>query len=693
MLNDGYRKKSGCITIRNNVNSRPKFPVMLKPFRFCDRLFNFRYFLSNIVVLYLFALLHSNPISAQVVEIDTVNIIPEPWYIKILERPSTEPFSIAPAVNTITHPDISKQGAETLIEAMNYFPGGLTETRGRQVKQFFSVRGQKYPYPDYAINGVWQKEFEELPYFFSATDIEEIEIIRSSAALLTGLSGLSGLINVRTREYDKFETRLETEYGTFNTLHTHLSAGNGNNRYSYAAGAGFDRTDGPSGKHAHEKMATLYFRFNWKINDKFNLNSSLYYLDGKREMRLAEPPADTKYLDMIQGFDPYRAVLSNIKASFKPTDKLSSELQLFYTHRNPLFYDEVKETSSSEKDYEWGVNYLQSLTLSSSNILRFGGLYSRWIAPNGKRFYTGKRCDTETYSAVITDEHKSGSVTIDGGIRWTRTYLRDYGAFNIEGDGSQFKTVTPVENEWEPALIQATLGAAWEITGKLSFYLNSAVGQVKPRQGSLTEELTVPLNEARVKIDLGAIRKIAGNGKIAAALFSVIQKNAIALSGTTWLDPETNIRRELYINRDQQQWGIELDMTSPELFGFLRPFANFTLMRSEMAEGGEMVTNRENPAIIAGGGLYMQKKGFDLNIFFKYVSEFENDRFVAAEDGPQPLGDFLIFDINGGYTTGWKIPVRFFFKVRNLTDLRYSTVNGYPDYGRLIYGGIELNLF
>ena len=68
-----------------------------------------------------------------------------------------------------------------------------------QVKQFFSVRGQEYPYPDYALNGIWQQEFEELPYFISASDIEKIEIVRSSAALLTGLSGIEGLISIRTR--------------------------------------------------------------------------------------------------------------------------------------------------------------------------------------------------------------------------------------------------------------------------------------------------------------------------------------------------------------------------------------------------------------------------------------------------------------------------------------------------------------
>jgi hypothetical protein len=96
-------------------------------------------------------------------QIDSVNITAPKEYRSLLKEPYTEPFSLLPVISTISVRQIQKQGAINLIDAMTYVPGGLTETRGRQVKQFFSVRGQKYPYPDYALNGIWQQEFEELP--------------------------------------------------------------------------------------------------------------------------------------------------------------------------------------------------------------------------------------------------------------------------------------------------------------------------------------------------------------------------------------------------------------------------------------------------------------------------------------------------------------------------------------------------
>lgn len=662
-----------------------------------DKKVNYRLFHITLILIVIILFHNQYEISAQIsnlsdktIEIDSVVIRAKKETRNLMKRPYTEPNSIFPSISKLTFAEIKRQGATNLVEAMNYIPGGLIETRGRQVKQFFSVRGQKYPYPDYAIDGVWQKEFEELPYFFSTSDIEEIEVVRSSAALLTGLSGMAGLINVKTREYNKMETNIEMEYGSYNSLHTHLSNGSKIGNLSYSAGIGYDKSDGPTGSHSKENMADLFTQVKWQPSEKLSVKANLFYLNGKRELRIAELPADKRYRDMIQNFNPVQAVLTNLKTVYSPNEKLSSELQIFYSYRNPTFNDEVKLTSSNEKDSEYGFNFIQSVAVTNFNIIRFGALYNHWIAPNGKRFYTGKRCDTETFSAVLVDEQRIGRVTLDAGVRLTRTYMNDYGAFNIEGDGAAFKNVTSIQDQWEPAIIQGSLGASYRINNLLSAYFNSAAGQVKPRQGSLTTELNVPLNELRYKFDLGIVRTIGINGKVSATAFGVVQNDAIALSGDTYLDAATNIRRELYVNRDQEQYGIELEILSPEVYRMFEPFLNLTIMKSALIESGTRVTNKENPVLISSGGIYFKKKNIDINLLGKYISKFENDRFAAPADGPQPLGDFFTADINGGYTFKGKIPVRVYFKVKNISDKRYSTVIGYPDFGRMIYGGIQI---
>lgn len=106
-------------------------------------------------------------------EIGQVDIIGSRREWEILNTPSMEPLSIGLSTTTISADQIRQRASKTVIEALAYSPGGFIETRGRKVKQFFSVRGQKYPYPEYSINGVWQREFHETPYFFSAGNVEK----------------------------------------------------------------------------------------------------------------------------------------------------------------------------------------------------------------------------------------------------------------------------------------------------------------------------------------------------------------------------------------------------------------------------------------------------------------------------------------------------------------------------------------
>ena len=510
--------------------------------------------------------------------------------------------------------------------------------------------------------------------------------------MLTGLSGIGGLINIKTREYSAPETSVEVEYGKFNTLHAHLSTGNKIGSFGYAAGIGYDGTNGPEGMHSKETMGTFYSRLTWQVSERLNLMTHLYYLDGKRQLTVAQPPADVRYINMLQNFDPYRAVLSNLKAVYRLNRNLSTELQLFYSYRNPQFNDEVAGTSTSEKDIEWGFNFMQSVSIKSSNTLRLGGLYDHWIAPNGKRFYTGKKCNTETFSGVIVDEQRFGPVTLDAGFRWTKTYLIDYAAFNIQGEGGAFRNVTPLHDIWEPATIQGSFGISYHTASELSVNFNSAIGQVKPREGTLDTDFKVPGNETRLKTDLGMVQQFGNGGKGTIAIFSVIQKNALALSGTTYTDTSLNIIRELYINRDQNQAGIEFEMVAPRLLRTAQPFFNLLVMRSTMMSDSGMIPNKENPKVITSGGVYLDRWNIDLNIFLKYVSSFENIRFASKTAGPQPLGDYLSIDLNAGYTFKGKVPLRLYFRIRNLTDSRYSTVVGYPDFGRSLYMGIRFSL-
>lgn len=627
-----------------------------------------------------------------VIKLNAITVIGEK-YRNSIENPKVESPGLELATSSINQREIRKQGAKTLIDAVQYIPGAVVETRGRKVKQFFSVRGQKYPYPDYSVNGAWQREFHEMPYFFSSADIAKIEVIRSSAALLTGQTGLAGVVNIMPRQYDKSETSWNIEAGSFGTNYAHLSHGSNLGRLNYAFGVGFQQTDGPKNKYAAEKISNIYTNLSWNPIKNLSISLNLFYLYGKREMAQAEPPASVDLQTALESFDPLRFTLFSLRTFYKPSDRVSTELLFSYAHRTPVYVDENPITHEvarhSERDYEAGLSFIQSLSFFKNNILRVGGFFNHWIAPNGKRFYVGKRCDLTTYSAVIVDEHKFGSLHLDAGIKWARTYINEYGAFNIEGSAKGFGKVDPIQNEWEPSIFHENIGLAYYLNSSFTLNLNLASGEIQPQRGTLDLNLRAPENEHRFKLDLGTRITWDEIGQLSMTGFLTKQKNAIILSGQT---QTVNDRiMELYLNRDQDQYGIEMEAKLNRLFNFAEPFMNFTYMFSRAEVAGQMEKNRDLPHVIANAGVFSQWKKFDLNIFGKYVSSFESVRFVSPTSSTpsSKLGDFFVADLTIGYSLGMKSMTRMYLEIFNLTDRKYSTVVGYPDFGRRFNLGIR----
>lgn len=613
----------------------------------------------------------------------------------VVAEPMLESVGLEPSTTVIDNSKMIKQGAKTLIDALEYVPGAWVETRGRKVKQFFSIRGQTYPYPEYAVDGAWQREFHELPYFFSSSDIERIEVVRSSAALLTGLSGLTGIVNIIPKKYKEPESSGEIEYGTYNTYRVHLSHGATRDKIGYAFSVQPGHTDGPERKNAIEGMTNFRGSLYWYPTQKLDIQTNLFYLNGMRELARAVPPADLKLQTTLEKYDPFRAMLFNVKTRYRSSEKASSEVIVNFADRDHTFLSrsdaDPRGSSNREHDYEWSMNVIQSLSLSRKNVLRFGGLYNHWIAPEGKRFYTGKRCDLEAYSAVVVDEHRFGPVVADAGLRWAKTFINEYGAFSINESTTPFKNVPPIINKWQPSIFNASAGAAYYLSNNLSLHFNTASGFIQPDRGTLDIDLNDPKTEKRFKLDIG-IRPVHEKiGQLSVVAFFVQQKDAIVLSGQI---KTVNSRiMELYLNRDQYQVGTELEILSPKYFNTINFFTNLMAMKSQGEFDGKMKRNKELPQCIIGGGVNIFKSKFDLNIFWKYLSSYESTRFVAVVKGkpalPQPLGDFIALNGTAGWSIGERHLTRVYLEIMNITDRNFSSVVGYPDYGRRFTVGVK----
>jgi SAM-dependent methyltransferase len=606
----------------------------------------------------------------------------------LLERPDRESAGLELSTTVVERAQIEEQGAQTVVDALEFVPGAWVESRGRKVKQFLSFRGQKYPYPEYAIDGVLFREFHEIPYFMSAADIERVEVMRSGGAMLAGNAGLVGLIDVIPRQHHARETSMRVEYGSLGTAHARISHGGRSGGFSYGMGLDGYRINGPKGRHGEERVANYYAGLGWNPSDSLLLTANLFHIGGSRGLVQALPPATRRLQNALEKFDPVQASFGTLKALYRPNGRLSTQALLGYSdrHNTHVARTDAGTTATRDWDRELTAGANQSVALAGNNILRVGVHYNHWVAPYGKRFYAGRRCDLKTWSIAITDEQRLGSLVLDGGLRYQRTYINEYGAFNIDENANPYRNVPAVMNAWEPPSWSASLGAGYYITDNFSLHGNLVGGSIEPRRGVLNSTLQPPAKEQRLMADLGFRISSSRLGTGTVSAFLVRRRDGINLSGE--IRTVNGRLMELYENRDQDSKGLEIDLRSRRLRNSVQLFLNFTAVTARIQTGDMMRRDREMPGAIAGGGMSASRLGFDLSLFWKFVSSYQSLRF-AEPAVDQPLGGFHSVDLILGRRLGIGKRTRIYAEVRNAADRAYATVVGYPDYGRRATIGLD----
>ncbi|MFO7965520.1 MAG: TonB-dependent receptor plug domain-containing protein [Desulfobacterales bacterium] len=602
----------------------------------------------------------------------------------LMSRPYTESPGLYTATSVIGQKEIQHMKAYSVVDALKYIPGAWTESRGRKVKTFFSVRGQRYPYPGYTIDGAWFREFHETNYFLSTANVDRIEVVRSSSAMLLGPGGMTGMINIIPRKYTSKQTQIDALYGSHDTAVMQLGHGDTNDHLGYAIGLGHRFTSGPF-PNSRESISNLYGRLSYQVTPDVNLAANSYVIFGDRELRLAEPPATQTLQTRRDSFDPMRTYILVGKMTYDPGSFASTHITVNYADRE-LKGHRTGADDWWEKDHEYGINAIQSLRLSENNVLRFGGMFNYWKSPTGKRFYVGRPGELWTYSGVVLDDHEFGKLALNAGYRVSRTYYEQFGGFNIEGSAGPLQSVL-VEDEWEDPLHTLTLGLSYKLTKDLAVLGNITWGQIAASPGMVDVNLNIPGTETRSKIDLGFRKTYPNFGDISLTGFYVKQDDAAAVTNRIVVINDEDYA--LYENTDLENYGVELDIQSHRLKNGLQFFLNAAAMKTRKKENGSWESDEEVPELIFGGGASYYYRHIDVSVFSKYVSSYENERFLPKSSPPAPLGDYTEVTAQAAYYFGKRSKKEIFFRVENITDEEYSTVNGYPDEGRRYEVGLS----
>ncbi len=613
---------------------------------------------------------------------------------QILLHPRRESLSLDAMTWSIDRSQMDAWGYTSVMQALSQVPGTWVETRGRKVYQFASLRGQAYPYPDYSLDGIWQQELSEMPYLLSTLDLERIQVIRSSGALLTSMTGAAGVIDLQSRQYDSLSLRTQGEIGSYGTLNLGVIGGVNQNDFAVRGGISHFQVEGPEGENAERRHSNLMGALRWSPNDQWLLQIQSFALLGYYELYKAQAPAQQNLQTSEDRFDPIEGLSGSFQSLWRPLPNFSLELLLSGMGRVQNFEEVIKDSlghkDHRDVDYETTLSLMAAWLPFKETSLRTGLNHNRWLAPDGKRFYEGFRQDVHTWSWVSVVEQAWVNWIADAGIRLNLPYYERFTPYHWDSKiSSAVQKAEPRVKEWGDLEPNAALGLAWNVYSFFSLGLHGNYSVIQSRPGSLTDKGLEPKSEDRQKIDFGVIYKTKTIGTASVATFFVNQNNALYYTGKLSTSDNGSVL-ENYGNIDRRQWGVEGNWESVRISG-VSISGGATWMRSEQNEKNVWVTDEQIPYGLAQAEISWKGMGFESRLKDQYVSDYWNSRFSADKQNHQ-LGDFHNLSMLLAYELSKKQSYRVYCRIENLLDEKYSTAVGYPDVGMTAYLGLQVGI-
>jgi iron complex outermembrane receptor protein len=635
-----------------------------------------------------------------------------------LKEITVEPLAWETSISYISSEDNRKTAAHHLCAVLKYSVNGVACTQGRRKKHYYLLRGQNVA-SDYAINGVSlstngagpMAEWVEAPSLLPESMIESVEIVRSGNSLLLGFSGLNGVINVKTKTFDRTVTQAEAEYGSFNTLHAGLLHGGKIKNLHYAFSLFNDRTDGPKGRHSYENLWNFYGKIGYAYKDRLELNLESSYIYGTRFVTqavfdsLASPQSQ---LADLWEYDPMRYSISTARIKYNESKYASTELQFSYILNRMDLYPDRYHFVSAGKVIELSDSVIRNRILSEPDSIFTAAVFRAFspleqnTARVGLMFassanYAHGKSKKKILSATVLDQHTFGRTDVHLGVKFIREYYDYYVPYQGFGDETN-----AVSGEWQPMLFNISAGVSFPVNNRyiLNCVINSgalpadrtALQQPADAAGNpvIDENTGKPLvaglrRENRTGVEFGLKQYLPDAGHLTWTLFLLNQRNTSEYTRTPYYDGN-NVLRYYMKNLDLRTAGVELAFRSPLWINLFSASGNISCKYVYRAEPSGRTRYDKQPPLIANACLSYVGKNTEIHLMAKYVSPYRSDRFLKEEVDMGNYGNVDVHVIR-------HIPAlhaELYAVASNLFDVRYATVSPvYPDFGRQIRVGVR----
>lgn len=259
---------------------------------------------------------------------------------------------------------------------------------------------------------------------------ERVEVTRGAASVLYGSNAMGGAINIITRRPDFTGNRLNAKLmgGSFGTARASVTEQYSNGKFYLVANAGHDRTDGHRPNSAFRSTngmlkASYVFSDAWKLSGDVNLMRAYSENPGTVARPMFEGTADvTRMMSWISLENHY--------------DRTDGGLNLYYNAGKHEINDGYAAGGSPQPylfnstDFQSGANLFQAVHLFDGNTIT-GGLDFKYYGgdayrnPETEYYADHKKLHEE--AAYLLAQQMFGKLTLDAGIR-----LENHSLYGIE---------------------------------------------------------------------------------------------------------------------------------------------------------------------------------------------------------------------------------------------------------------------